>query len=350
MQLAKYTDKQVEKLLKDYIIKKFIYGAKAVLEDDLLLVEEGIINSIGILTLINYIAEQFDVSIASEEIVLNNFKDINSIKSLVLSKIQASNQQTIIKESTEKKLLSVVPVKPSGCKRPFFYIHGLGGHGSNPTLAKYIDSNRPFYGLQAIGLDGQNSLYTRIEDMVAHYIQEIKIVQPQDPYLLGGRCIGGNIAFEIARELKKHGEQVSVVTMSDTPNPFIEEQQRVDILNHWRLVGQPRWRKKMTEHGWSSTQVENFLRVMDANKQIIADYKPQLYSGRVVYFSAQENRDSIFDPMQANGWNSWVAGEIQIVKVPGKHGIYHEEPHVRVLAEKLNACLEEVDDVLLGEP
>ena len=101
----------------------------------------------------------------------------------------------------------------------------------------------------------------------------------------------------------------------------------------------------MTEHGLSSTQVENFLRVMDANQQIIANYKPQLYSGRVVYFSAQENQDLIFDPMQANGWNSWVAGEIEIVKVPGKHGIYHEEPHVRVLAEKLNACLEEVDVV-----
>ena len=95
MQLAKYTDKQVEKLLKDYIIKKFMYGAKAVLEDDLLLVEEGIINSIGILTLTNFIAEQFGVSIASEEIVLNNFKNINSIKSLVVSKIQASNQQTM---------------------------------------------------------------------------------------------------------------------------------------------------------------------------------------------------------------------------------------------------------------
>ena len=345
MQLAKYTDKQVEKLLKDYIIKKFMYGSKAVLEDDLLLVEEGIINSLGILTLINFIGEQFDISIASEEIVLNNFKDVNSIKSLVLSKIQALNQQAIIKESTERKLLSVVPVKPSGCKRPFFYVHGLGGHGSNPTLARHIDSNRPFYGLQAIGLNGQKSPYTRIEDMVAHYIKEIQTVQPQGPYLLGGRCIGGIIAFEIARQLKKHGEQVLVVTMSDTPNPFIEEQQRVDSLNHWRLVEQPRWREKMTEHGLSSTQVENFLRVMDANQQIIANYKPQLYSGRVVYFSAQENRHSIFDPMQANGWNNWVAGEIKIVKVPGKHGIYHEEPHVRVLAEKLNACLEEVDVV-----
>ena len=325
MQLTKYTDKQVEKLLKDYIIKKFMYGSKAVLEDDLLLVEEGIINSLGILTLINYIAEQFGVSIASEEIVLNNFKDVNSIKSLVLSKIQASNQQPIIKESTERKLLSVVPVKPSGCKRPFFYVHGLGGYGSNPTLAKYIDSNRPFYGLQAIGLNGQKSPYTRIEDMVAHYIKEIQTVQPQGPYLLGGRCIGGNIAFEIARQLKRHGEQVLVVTMSDTPNPFIEEQQRVDSLNHWRLVGQAKWREKLTEHGLSSTQIDNSLRVMDANQQIIANYKPQLYSGRVVYFSAQENRDLIFDPMQANGWNSWVAGGIEVVKVPGKHGIYHQE-------------------------
>lgn len=280
---------------------------------------------------------------------MDNFKDVNSIKFLVVSKIKASTQPAIVQEGTERKLLSVVPVKPNGYKRPFFYVHGLAGYGLETTLAQYLHPERPFYGLQAVGLDGEQAPYTFIEEMVAHYIQEIQTVQSESPYLLGGRCIGGNIAFEIAQELKKRGEQVLLVAMSDSPNPFIEEEQRVNWLDHWRLSGKQSRREKLLVHDLSLAQVENILGVMEANQEIIANHKPQLYSGRVVYFSAQENWQPLFDPMQPNGWNSWVAGGIEVVKVPGKHGIYHNEPHVRVLAEKMNACLEEVDGVLLSE-
>ena len=356
MQLTEYTDKQVEKLLKDYIIKKFMYGSKAVLEDDLLLVEEGIITSLGILTLINFIGEQFDISVASEEIVLNNFKNVNSIKSLVLSKIQASSQQTIIKESTERKLLSVVPVKPSGCKRPFFYVHGLVGYGSDPTLAQYIDSNRPFYGLQAIGLDGQKPPYTRIEDMVAHYIREIQTIQPQGPYLLGGRCLGGHIAFAMAQEFRKCNQQVLLVVMADSPKPLIKEEERVQGWNLWISEGKQNLRQKLTNNGLSHCQIQKILAVAQANFQAIVNHVPQLYPGKVVYFAAQENQEYLkeggngFDPLQENGWNRWVKGGIEIIKLPGNHKTYYTEPHVKVFAEKLNSCLEEVDDVLFREP
>lgn len=47
--------------------------------------------------------------------------------------------------------------------------------------------------------------------------------------------------------------------------------------------------------------------------------------------------------MQPDGWNRLVADEIQLHKIPGNHFTMHYEPHVKVLAEKLNACLEEVD-------
>ncbi len=56
-----------------------------------------------------------------------------------------------------------------------------------------------------------------------------------------------------------------------------------------------------------------------------------------------------FDPMRPNGWNSWIECGIEVIEVLGDHNTYYTEPHVRVFAKKLNACLEEVDGVLLSE-
>ncbi|WP_293356392.1 thioesterase domain-containing protein [Microcoleus sp. CAWBG51] len=352
MQSESYTEKDIEQLLKDYIIQQFMYERPGVvLENNLLLLEAGIIDSLGILGLINFIEKEFDINISSEAVVSENFRTVDAIKSLVISKLQVSVHQEIIQKHKEAKLpcvaarneRSLIPIRPNGYKRPFFYVHGLGGYGSESILAHYLHHDRPFYGLQAIGLDEKQAPHTCIEEMVAHYIQEIQTVQLEGPYLLGGRCIGGNIAFEMAQELRRRSQQVLLVAMSDSPNPFIEESLKIDMLDHWRLSGKHSWREKLIDNGLSINQVENLLRVMDANQQIIVNHKPQLYSGRVVYFSAQENWEQLFDPMQPDGWNSWVADGIEVIKVPGKHGIYHDEPHVRVLAEKMNACLEQTD-------
>ncbi|MEH2135980.1 AMP-binding protein [Nostoc sp.] len=265
------------------------------------------------------------------------------LASLVVAPTIEKLANFIIRGNSKKEFRSLIPINPHGNKPPFFYVHGIGGYGYQPELMPYLDPTRPFYGLQAVGLDGEKTPYTCIEEMVEHYIQEIQTIQPEGPYFLGGRCTGGNIAFEMAQQLRMRGQQVLIVVMSDSPNPFIEESQRVNWLNYWKSSGKSTWRQKLTDNNLSLSQVENILRVIDANQQIIANHKPQLYLGRVVYFSAQDNWQQMFDPMRANGWNSWVIGGIEVIKVPGKHGIYHDEPHVRVLAEKLNACLEQVD-------
>ena len=268
------------------------------------------------------------------------------------SLVEASNIERLanflVLESRKEQFTSLVPINPNGSKRPFFYIHGLPGYNLDiySSLAHYIV--RPFYGLQAVGVDGQKAPYTRIENMVNYYIQVIQIIQPESPYLLGGVCIGGNIAVEMAQELRKRRQQVLLVVMVDSPNPFITEEEKTKLPNWYP---QPPLIEKLINKGLNFNQVENIFRVWEANIQVIANHRPQLYADRVVYFSAQEKvmEKHRFEPMQANGWNSLVAGGIEFYKVPGSHLTMHFEPHVRVLAEKLNACLEEVDGVLLPE-
>ncbi|WP_333299216.1 AMP-binding protein [Microcoleus sp. AT13-A6] len=245
----------------------------------------------------------------------------------------------IILENREVKSRSLIPVKPNGGKQPFFYVHSPESF----ILARYIAPARPFYGLQAVGLDGQKAPYTCMKDIVAYYIQEIRTVQPEGPYLLGGLCIGGNIAFEIAQQLKKLGQQVSLVIMIDSRNLMLTKEEKLEFKKSIKIRDQ-KHREDLLNNGVSLKQVENIFKVLDANIEVLASHVPQIYLGKVVYFSSQEDiTGSEFDPMQPNGWNSWVAGGIEVHKVPGNHMTLWQEPHVQILAEKMNACLEQAE-------
>nr|VFK17518.1 MAG: HAD-superfamily phosphatase, subfamily IIIC/FkbH-like domain-containing protein/amino acid adenylation domain-containing protein [Candidatus Kentron sp. LPFa] len=70
---------------------------------------------------------------------------------------------------------------------PFFCLPGAGGNVLYlHALARALGEDQPFYGLQAVGLDGETEPDASIEDMAARYIREIRTVQPHGPYLLGG--------------------------------------------------------------------------------------------------------------------------------------------------------------------
>src|SRR5260370_41377857 len=83
---------------------------------------------------------------------------------------------------------SLVAIKPNGSKPPFFCVHGLGGNVLEfSDLARRLDDDQPFYGLQSQGLDGKRPLLSSVEDMAAHYLKEMRELQPDGPYFIGGR-------------------------------------------------------------------------------------------------------------------------------------------------------------------
>ena len=58
-------------------------------------------------------------------------------------------------------------------------------------------------------------VHTRIAEMATHHIDRIRSVQPHGPYMVGGMCAGGVIAFEIARQLQNQQEKVAMVALLD---------------------------------------------------------------------------------------------------------------------------------------
>jgi acyl carrier protein len=73
--------------IKDYILEEFVPDGDIDVEDDTNLLEEEVVDSLGIFTLVSFIENKFNVSIDAEEVNLDNFETLSSITKLVESKL-----------------------------------------------------------------------------------------------------------------------------------------------------------------------------------------------------------------------------------------------------------------------
>ena len=113
----------------------------------------------------------------------------------------------------------LVPIHAGGARPPFYCVHGGGGNVLiYRGMAQHLGADQPIYGLQCPGQDGTQPLLTSLEAMASLYVDEIQKVQPHGPYYLGGYCLGGLVALEMAQELKARGEDCALVAMLDTVN------------------------------------------------------------------------------------------------------------------------------------
>lgn len=110
----------------------------------------------------------------------------------------------------------VVEVQTGGSKRPFFFLHGHWK--STPffcfSLARELGSDQPFYALEPYLFDGL-PVPSTIETIAAAHIKSMRVVQPEGPYLLGGWCNGGLVAYEMARQLHAAGQSVDLLVLMD---------------------------------------------------------------------------------------------------------------------------------------
>jgi len=127
---------------------------------------------------------------------------------------------TILRRETPTSGWSpLVTIQPQGSRPPFFCMHGAGGNVLvYRELSQRLGTEQPFFGLQCQGLDGSRPPLTRIEDMAALYVKQIRHTRPHGPYLLGGYCGGGTIALEVAQQLRAMGEPVALLALFDTMN------------------------------------------------------------------------------------------------------------------------------------
>lgn len=267
-----------------------------------------------------------------------------------------------IEKEWSPKWSSLVAIKPNGSKPPFFCVHGLGGNVLEfSDLSRHLDDDQPFYGLQSQGLDGKQPLFASVEDMAAHYLKEMRELQPVGPYFIGGRSLGGTIAFEMARQLRAEGDEIGLLALLDTypaqPARFVQRLaghatnlRGLSLSEKFGYVAQkarfvPR---KIKGRVWRAIfeSLENFGRtiprvlhsVTEFNSLAAHRYVPQAYDGRVTLFWASGDLRGSNDLVA--GWRALATGGMEVQEIPGDHLNIIKEPHVAELANKLTDCLQ----------
>jgi amino acid adenylation domain-containing protein len=265
---------------------------------------------------------------------------------------------------------SLVTIKSGGSKSPLFCVHAIGGNVlSYRNLAKYLDEDRPIYGLQVRGLDGEQAPHTRIEDMAKDYVEEIRRIQPNGPYFLGGHSFGGLVAFEMAQQLCQQGEKVDLLAMFDCTGPNLPSKMSVArwLYAHSSNLAALDFKDKLKYLGFRikvsvtvpipssiSQTYSRFInkfkspqdlihqKIEQVNTQALKKYKIEAYPGKVVLFQARvKQTKEYFDPN--GGWGQIALGGVEIQDVPGDHSSFLlEETNLRVFAQKLNDSLEKV--------
>lgn len=258
---------------------------------------------------------------------------------------------------------SLVPIQPHGSKPPLFCIHPIGGNVLEYyPLAQYLGDAQPIYGLQSQGLDGRQKPLNQVEEMASLYIQEMLIIQPNEPYLLLGYSFGGKIAWEIAQQLHAQGKKVAFLGLVDIISPTLEKVRpsfaqsiKIHLCNLWHLQAKdrqkylrdrinyrfknPNYRELLIESlSKITTPSPQLLHLIDTNFQANRDYQAQSYVGDVSLFRCQvQTLDCSLS--KDLGWGDLVNGQLDIYDVPSIHYEVLREPNIRVVAEKIKLCL-----------
>jgi acyl transferase domain-containing protein/thioesterase domain-containing protein len=249
------------------------------------------------------------------------------------------------------------PVQPEGKRPPLFLV--AGAHTNRyfdienmkssyeedflsyfSMLVGSLGMDQPVYGFRPKGLLLDEKPHPNVRVMASHYIRALKKIQPQGPYFIGGECIGGVVAYEMAVQLQKSGDQVAQLIMMDTPRSTflfqLKEEYRIlkihikkgikDALSYMRTTDRRYWKKDTMP--WISLLLSVVLpitknqrikrRVVIGSYQYLRklmSYRPKGYQGKVTFIVNEEWHKDRF----LLGWREELGNRVNIQVVPGAH-------------------------------
>jgi thioesterase domain-containing protein len=238
-----------------------------------------------------------------------------------------------------------VPLKAGKDFPPILIAHGVGGRASFSELARHIRTDNPIYGIQAKGVDGIEKPFAHIEDMADYYLDALRSLQPQDPYILIGYSFGGLIALEMAQRLSERGKRIALLVLIDTyPHPrHLPLAQRLwlaakrmnghltDLREKPLSITTAKLRGIVQRHGliprsaetivssaktFSLSFAETTLRVKRNDFLAMRRYRPRFYPGKINFVRPEFNSYLPNDPVAV--WKHFAA-EFEMETVPGDH-------------------------------
>jgi len=270
---------------------------------------------------------------------------------------------------------SLVPINVHDGRPALFLVHGAGGNVLlYRQFARALAPDISVYGFQSQGLDRRGAPLKRVEDMAAHYVRELRDFQPSGPYHIGGYCMGGSVAYEMARLLQKEGQTVGVVALLDTYNlnvarringgggilAFLSQKLGFHLDNLKQLGAKDLFgylveKLRMADEAVRGKIAERLKSIKDAvsgaveepsaevfiqeiNDEAGWEFVPQPFAGHITVFRPQKNYDYFPDPKM--GWSDLVGHGLEIVELPFNPHAMLIEPFAARLALELKKRIE----------
>ncbi len=282
----------------------------------------------------------------------------------------------ILRPGNSQAFPTLVAVQPNGRRVPLFCVHGGAGTALYlHKLASYLGQDQPVYGLESEGLDGRRIQRRTVEEMAEHYVAEIRKVRPQGPYLLGGYCFGGIVAYEMARRLTEAGETVELVALFNAPLRFnrlraattsnlaagamepknvVPPLARIQAALAWRMrrflvdsqaVAERTAFRMLPALRIAIPQSLRTAYVLEMTENAERTYHPKSYSGRLTIFRGI----GVYDHDAELGWSGLAAKGLEIYDIgdtpqEGRREMINE-PIVGKLACQLKSCLAHLENV-----
>jgi thioesterase domain-containing protein len=232
--------------------------------------------------------------------------------------------------------------------------------------------------VQLPGLAERERPLDSIEAQAAFALKQLRLAQPQGPYLIGGHSFGGLVAVEVARSLREAGEAVPLLVLGDTVRPVSTfSALQTDELAYTAMTkglqalyargngmgdaemeglsAAERFRRtarKMQEDGAFgplTLPLDRMVEIFKANFRAMGAYRPEPIPGDLILirteggfppeFLDHGGAEVLKDP--ALGWTGWTEGAIEVRTMPGDHLSLLDAAHLPVMADLLTELVQE---------
>ncbi len=320
---AKQLEEKVARVSGSPIEEKLLAMVRTLLENDTVEAEHSFFlaggHSFLSMQLVMLVRDAFGVDLTLRQLL--EAPTVERLAALVAMKLEADDKFVPPR--------GVLAPQPHRTPNSIFWVHYL-----NVDLAKVIGDSQPFFSVvltaEDFSLLGEKPT---LQSIAARLVCKILAIQPNGPYTIGGLCLGGIIAFEIASQLRAVGQEISLLVLVDPPNPsYIESLDSLKRAASYARYALHRALRLGLRTSFAYVREHLVRRLARAVKpksartamsvaQEMAEaaafaYRPQKYDGTVLLLLASER------PPHVNylpGWQAVITGDLHTAYVDAHH-------------------------------
>ena len=223
-------------------------------------------------------------------------------------------------------------------------------HYLDADLAKVFGDDHPLFHVALAAEDFPTLGRTpTLQSIASCLLRKILASQSEGPYTIGGYCLGGILAYEIASQLRAAGYDVSLVVLVDSPNPsFVESRYSLRRLVTYLgfavqralRLGPGKCLNYLTDHvlkysarilRTKSTRTETGIAQRTIELAALK-YHPRQYDGKVLLLLASERPPYVNRLLE---WKAVVPRNLHAQYVDAHHRDLLKAENVRIVADAI---------------